>query len=247
MLKKLNWGIVALIVFMISAGVFIYWNMSTVHEIKKQLAQDDKISDETDDKPQVQHTAKFQDQKPPNEPGFEWVRHGDHWDKVPINAHITPIEKDDIPVYEPPVTQTYFGPLTFHEELLKTNPVKALRLQSEERGHWSKDWIPPFPPDDEEAQEFARNEYLTHYYQSIEDIANPENEKAAMQIVSMMRIIMTYPFGPRRYDLMKLTWPSLQAGFVIHTDDTPSDYFPNYHTKIGLELLKPYYDNLTNK
>ena len=85
MLKKLNWGIIALIVFMISAGVFIYWNMSSVHQIKKQLAQDDKSS-ETDDKPQVQHVASFADQKPPDEPGFEWVRHNDHWDKVPINA-----------------------------------------------------------------------------------------------------------------------------------------------------------------
>ncbi len=244
MFKKLNWRIVALIAFVIAAGGFIYWNVSTVQQLKQELAKDDPLLEQNDE----QVAAK---EPPPAAPGKKWVPHGDHFHEVPIDApdvwqgepHAL-VAKDDIPVYEPPVTQTYFGPLTFHEELLKTNPVKALRLQSEERGHWSKDWIPPFPPDDEEAQEFARNEYLTNYYKSIGDTDNPELEKAVRRTLSMMDTIRTYPFGPRAYDLMKLTWPSLEAGSVLHTDSTPSDYFPNYHTEKGLELLKPYYPHV---
>ena len=53
-------------------------------------------------------------------------------------------------------TPTRTGPLTYHAELLASNPVEALRLQAKERGHWSARWIPPFPPDDHEAQTFAK-------------------------------------------------------------------------------------------
>ena len=58
-------------------------------------------------------------------------------------------------IHSPIVSQTYTGPLTFHAELLKTNPVKALRLQAEERGHVNAKWNRHFPPDDVEAQELA--------------------------------------------------------------------------------------------
>ena len=80
------------------------------------------------------------------------------------NAQIAQPVEQDVQVSQPPITQTHTGPLTYHAELLKTNPVKALRLQTEERGHWSAEWVPPFPPDDTEAQEFARARYLLEYY-----------------------------------------------------------------------------------
>ena len=63
-----------------------------------------------------------------------------------------------------PAPKTKSGKLTYHAELLQTNPVKALRLQTEELGSWAAAWIPPFPPDDTEAQEFARVRYLMKYY-----------------------------------------------------------------------------------
>ena len=46
-------------------------------------------------------------------------------------------EDDTAHNHSPIVSQTYNSPLTYHAELLETNPVKALRLQAEERGHWS--------------------------------------------------------------------------------------------------------------
>ena len=82
--NKRNWGIVALTIFVLAAGGFIYWQLSSVQQLKEQVAQDNKLLERTD-APEVQHAASFGDQKPPDEPGFEWVRHGDHWDKVPVS------------------------------------------------------------------------------------------------------------------------------------------------------------------
>ena len=83
MTRKTYWGIAALIIFVIAAGGFMYWQWSQVQQLKEQLAQDEKLLEEKN-KPKVQHAAATSDTKPPDEPGFEWVRHGDHWDKVPI-------------------------------------------------------------------------------------------------------------------------------------------------------------------
>ena len=68
--------------------------------------------------------------------------------------------------------------LTYHAELLATHPVEALRVQAEERGHWSAVYLPDIPPDDTEAAELARNLYLTIYYPSIGDTTHPEFLKA---------------------------------------------------------------------
>ena len=113
---------------------------------------------------------------PPAEPGKKWVPHGDHFHQVPIDA---PDVWQEQPVAkEVQAKPTYTGPLTYHAELLETHPVKALRLQAEERGHWSAKWIPPFPPDDAEAAAIARDLYLITYYESIDDTTNPICQKA---------------------------------------------------------------------
>ena len=39
----------------------------------------------------MQHAVSFEDSKPPDEPGFEWVRHNDHWDRVPIDGQIAEV------------------------------------------------------------------------------------------------------------------------------------------------------------
>ncbi len=136
--------------------------------------------------------------------------------------------------------KVYTGPLTFHAELLKTNPVKALRLQTEERGHWSAEWIPPFPPDDTEAQEFARVIYLQKYYiQTYGKLLDtPEYEKESREFnkalstsSQMWNTIMSYPHGARQRDLMKLTWGSLDKPLRTRY----SEYFGNAKTR---ELMK---------
>ena len=149
---------------------------------------------------------------------------------VPPNEHPSgphQHEDDTAHNHSPIVSQTSNGPLTFHAELLETNPVKALRLQAEERGHVNAKWIPPFPPDDQEAQAFARNIYLSIYL----DEDDPAYEKAAMAEREQLRAINSkYPYGARLMDLSKLIWV-LSSRTLSHynrggTAKSPSDYFP---------------------
>ncbi len=79
MTKKMYLGIAALIVFMIAAGGFIYWNVSTVQQMKKQTA----LFEELLEKEQKPVAAK---EPPPAAPGKKWVPHGDHFHEVPIDA-----------------------------------------------------------------------------------------------------------------------------------------------------------------
>ena len=84
-------GLGVLIIILIAAGGFIYWQWSEVQKFKKQLAQDAKHLEGNDKTVAV-------DELPPAEPGFKWVRHGDHWDKVPVAQsevpHQTPASEE---------------------------------------------------------------------------------------------------------------------------------------------------------
>ena len=108
----------------------------------------------------------------------------------------------------PTVSEKVPGKLTYHKELLEKHPVEALRQQTIERGHWSAKWIPPFPPDDQEAATFARSEYLIIYYESIGKKGTPEYKAAIRSSNAGYHAIRAYPRGARRSDLMKLTWPA---------------------------------------
>ena len=153
--RQMYWGIAALIIILIAAGGFMYWQWSGVQQLKEQLAQDKKMLEQKD-KPVAANEL------PPAEPGKKWVPHDDHFHQVPLSA---PNVWQDVPITQPAlVPQTYTGPLTYHKELLEKHPVEALRLQAKERGHWSAKWIPPFPPDDTEAAAIARFTYLITYY-----------------------------------------------------------------------------------
>ena len=79
MTRKDYWGIAALIIILIAAGGFIYWQWSQVQQMKEQLAQDDKRFKEKD-KPVAENEL------PPAAPGKKWVPHGDHFHQVPIDA-----------------------------------------------------------------------------------------------------------------------------------------------------------------
>ena len=167
--RKMYWGIAALIIILIAAGGFIYYQWSQVAQLKEQLAQDEKMLEEKRN-PLAENNLR------PAEPGKKWVPHDDHFHEVPIDA---PDEWQEAPTTQPAlVPQTYTGPLTYHKELLEKHPVEALRLQAKERGHWSAKWIPPFPTDDTEAAAIARFIYLITYYDSIDDTTNPICQKA---------------------------------------------------------------------
>ncbi len=243
--NKFYWGLGMLIVLLIGVFVFVMVNQ---HAQIKQLESD---ANKAEDK-----ANQMKDTPPVAREGFKMVPHGDHWHEVPIDAPDTwqgepaPVAKNT-PTPQPPVTQTYDGPLTYHAELLETNPVKALRLQSEERGHFSAQWIPPFPPEDTEAQAYARINYLIIYYESIGETDNPKYKAAVRNDGDMMRnVVHKYPYGARKSDLMKLGWVNFDEqpyemyrpnGFRI----PPSDYFPKWRSeaeKIEVYKKSGFYD-----
>lgn len=220
------WGLAALAILIIGATVFsVLKDRSENRRLKNELqiavhghnhadgdpAHSDAEGDDPSDDVRVEQTKQVNVPK--------------------IRPNEIPIAKTPKPKPKKPL---YTGPWTFHEELLKTNPVKALRLQQEERGHWSADWIPPFPTNDTEAQEYARAEYLVKYYRHTygEKLDTPEYENEskaynkAMAIANRMYdTIRSYPYGARKMDLMKLTWHWLDKEPVGGAGGHPSEYF----------------------
>ena len=162
MSKQLQWaigGLALLIVGFVALQIYLYVDIKRFKE--EHASPEPKTETETEQTSKQMQVQKVDNRPPPPDDGREYEWHGDHWDPVD-SPHVQPVQ----------VPKTYDGPLTYHAELLKTNPVKALRLQAEERGHWSAKWIPPFPPDDLEAAAIARDIYLMTYYESIGDMTN---------------------------------------------------------------------------
>ncbi len=234
MSKKIMWGLVALTILLCTAFVFMtIRNRAEILQLQDDLAEAEK--------PQTHVTQQpVADNKPPRpaKDGFKWEWHGDHWHEMPV-AQAQPIGQ---PVQvEQPEKPMYTGPLTYHVELLKTNPVEALRLQAEERGHWSAKWIPPFPPDDLEAAEIARTQYLIIYYETIGDTEHPEYKKAnrasweqgrrTMKTMTEAKT-MGKPYDSARVsDLLMLSWPRFPESDVPPLYEkgwrtAPSNYFP---------------------
>ena len=216
MKKQMKWGLATLILLLGIAAVFIFLDQNAeLRQLEKETAESDKLRQERN-KPQ--ETPVAVEELPP---------------VVPPNEHPSgphQHEDDKVHNHSPIVSQTYTGPLTYHAELLETNPVKALRLQAEERGHWSAKWIPPFPPDDTEAQEFAKATYNFIYFDE-----GPEFSEASHTYSQMQRTIMSYPYGARSSDLMKLTWPVIDNDPVTGGVRHLSEYFGDAKTR---DLLK---------
>lgn len=244
MSKKLYWGLGALALCIIGATVFfVLKDQAEIRELKRQLAEDMQGHYHSDG---TYHHGQHDEHESSADVPRDDVR-----EAKPGN--VPKVSSDKVPKNETPKPQPkrlYTGPLTFHEELLKTNPVKALRLQQEERGHWSAEWIPPFPTDDTEAQEYAKAIYLFKYYHhTFGDLfGNPEYEKetriyakASEDMKRMMNTVMSYPYGARKYDLLKLTWPHVDK-YVVSTskgnvNNQPSEYFGNPETRRQYKAL----------
>ena len=240
MSNKLYWGLGILIVLLIGAFVFVMdknqiaKDQSENRQLETDLAEGQKKSEahnraantpkvidiseiqqleteliEVQKKIEVHNKAAntpnvvdISDVKPPTAAtGFKWVRHGNHWDKVKVTET------------EPQMSISK-SPLTYHAELLETYPVEALRLQSEERGHWSAKWIPPFPPENQEAAAIAMSYYLIIYYRSTEQTDTAVYQKLVDKTFELNNAIMEHPVGAYRYDLLNLTTPVLRKNNV---------------------------------
>ena len=215
---KLYGGLGILIVLFIGAFTFVMVNQLAKN---KQLEAELKEAKELAN--QINERKTAENNPPVAREGFKMVQHDDHWHEVPIDAPDTwQGEQHETPVAQPP--KTYTGPLTFHKELLETHPVEALRQQARQVGHWSADHIPPFPPDDTEAAEFARELYLYRYYKWTGQTDKPAYRKHGMaqsEIFHALREQEEKKKTPwelaRHNDLMKLIWPDTTGKPYIGT------------------------------
>lgn len=152
--------------------------------------------------------------------------------------HDAPVEQPSTDVDETPAsvaTPTPTESLTYHAELLASHPVEALRQQAQELGHSSADHIPPFPPEDTEAADFARNTYLFLYYLRTGQTDHPEYLAALEAWSEFYRALRgAYEAGwktpweaARHHDLMKITWTMIDPldlhGVRLSTTFTVAD------------------------
>ena len=161
--KQMKWGLATLLLLLGIAAVFLFLDQNAeLQQLEKETAESDKLRQEHN-KPQ--ETLGAVEELP------LVVRPNEH----PSGPH----QQENGTVHNPSVSQvsqTYTGPLTYHEELLKTNPFEALRQQSKELNHWSLDYIPDFSPDDQLAADYARVEYLKRYIKVTGEVPEGVNQ-----------------------------------------------------------------------
>ncbi len=207
--KRIAIGLIVLI-FILGVAIVFYHQYTDIQQLKKEAAEAEKMLDEKD-KPVTENKP------PPAREGYKMVPHGDHWHEVPMTASDV---SQDAPTTQPVQAaqeyKAYTGPLTFHKELLETNPLEALRLQCEERGHWSAKWITDyFSPDDLEAQAFAKTVYLRMYYNTLYrttgkiPISDAEYTQLGAELDSHFEAIHAIPNHYRGLALMRISWPFL--------------------------------------
>ena len=216
--KKMIWGLSIFTILLIGAFAFIMYQQKVQlnqwkADAAARTAKDKKLA--AAEKPPME---KNNLPLPRPEPGYKWEQHDDHYRQVLIaEANETPVKK------------TYDKPLTYDEELFRTNPVKSLSLEMEARGHWGAGYIPPFPPDDLEAQELARYQYMISYMNvtDAKELWDLVHKKMAL----WRRLNKKYgKYSARAYDLARLTWPSVDypsVDFESLVKSYPSEYFSN--------------------
>ena len=199
MKNKVYWGLGVLIVLFI--GVFVLMmvkHQAENQKLKDQLVEAQKLEDK------IEQQKKLKNPPRAAKEGFKMVQHGDHWHEVPIIEQPTPIEQvAPLPKTEKVEPKTYDTILTYDEELLRTNPVEALRREAEARGHWSTKYIPPFPPDDLEAQAYARAIYYSTYLPT-DDPRWDEGIKHV--IIFTHEKLLHEEWTNRKADLLRIPW-----------------------------------------
>ena len=122
--KKLYWGLGVLFILIIGGFVFLLVQQKAeLNEWEADAAKDKKLT--TAEKPPL-----VAPKPPPPVPGFKWVQHGDHFDKVPLAAtsetpvqHTAPKGATLKPVF--PTTDTNDAPVKAaykRLEYIKNNP-----------------------------------------------------------------------------------------------------------------------------
>ena len=93
------WGLGIFIVLLIGAFTFVIVNeVEKNKQLEADLLEAQKKLEAHNKAENTPTVVEISDVKPPDEPGFKWVRHGDHWDKVPVAQsevpHQTPASEE---------------------------------------------------------------------------------------------------------------------------------------------------------
>ncbi len=98
MTRQLKWAFSVLVIVIVGfAALQIYLHIDRKN-FDKNLNSGPKVKHEPPTTPNI----IFSDEKPADVPGFKWVRHNDHWDKVPIDSPNEPIEHPPVQNAEVP-------------------------------------------------------------------------------------------------------------------------------------------------
>ena len=239
MSKQLQWaigGLALLIVGSVALQIYLYVDKQRFKE--EHTSPEPKTETESEQPPEQVQVPEVDNRPPPPDDGREYVWHGDHWD---------PVDSPHAPTLQTPFVvekgKTYDGPLKYDEGLFKTNPVKALTVELEARGHWAAKYIPPFPPDDLEAQELARYEYMISFMdiqdgRKLWDLVNKKMDLWRSIDEKYGR------FSARAYDIARLTWPSLSSSYRpadFEINGFPSEYFQTRRSEISPEHIPQVY------
>lgn len=84
MRKKLYWGITTLVVLLLGVNAFLLLRNTDTEPTKPKVIYKDVTPEQLDNIRKHVHSQIKSTQKPPDEPGFKWVWHHNHWDKVAI-------------------------------------------------------------------------------------------------------------------------------------------------------------------
>lgn len=209
MRNKLYWGLGVLAVLLIGVALGLLirpTNKETITIYRGDIEPSKEVVD------QMRH--KISKQKPTARPGYKIVPHGDHYHEVPISENPVfqdaPVSQPAVPKTESePKTQT--GALPYTTPMLETDPAGALRQQSADRGHWSAQWIPTFPPDDTEALTMARDVFILVAHVSRGNKYYDGPAASAWENVEAMQDKYLYAYGQRKDDIFRLTWPLLDT------------------------------------
>ena len=212
MKKQMKWGFATLLLLLGIAAVFLLTDKDTATKPNHVLEQETKnLTNKPIPQPKTDVSIAETDKLQPSEKAETSHAHEDS--TVHQGAHASQASMQQTQPADT-VSEEVIYP---HHELLQTHPVAALRAQARDSGHWSARYIPPFPPDDVEANEHARNVYLDNYYSRRGDLNNPVAVKARKYIEKWRHDNGAYGppeathTSPRYYDFFKLHWTALST------------------------------------
>ncbi|MXV76409.1 hypothetical protein F4Z99_19325 [Candidatus Poribacteria bacterium] len=213
----------ALAFFIFCVGGSLLYQQHVEKQTAEDLARREERIKEWNEKENQQPTAEF-NEGDTSQGGH--VHANGTWHEGPHEAEVVSEVPAEVNTSEATVASDASQPamqLTYHAELLASDPVEALRQQGKERRHWSADYLSDFPADDTEAMELAHAIYDYIYYGHTipmsEHGKSPEFQRAAEKMDRLLfsEVNERYPITSsdwhvraRHNDLKMLAWPVLE-------------------------------------